>query len=82
MAQPGGALPAKDPVQQQLCVPGEPLMQHLHQHLAEHLLRLQDVQEIWEFGVGMESDSAGSKVPNPSALPWQSCAWGRLGCRV
>lgn len=71
---------------QQLCVPWEPLVQRLHQHLVEHVLRLQDVPELWELGVDLESDSAGSSPgwqqgPNP-LCPQQSCAPGRVGCRV
>lgn len=78
-----GALPAKDPVQAAaVCA----LVQRLHQHLVEHVLRLQDMPELWEFGVDLESDSAGSSPgwqqgPNP-LCPQQSCAPGRVGCRV
>lgn len=79
-----GATPGEE--QQQLCVHWSPCAAPPPAS-CRALLRLQDVQELWEFGMDLESDGAetapaGSKVSNPSALPWQSCALGRVGCRV
>lgn len=76
-----GALPGKDPV------PREPLVQHLHQHLIEHLLRLQEVQKLWELGMELESDGAeaapaGRRSQSPQAWPGRAVPWAgwAAGC--